>query len=170
MASCVSIWYISVTPGSKTCVGAVRALSDPRTAVGGTPDDRASAGRTPDMCASAPVALVRCQSSTWFHRRVRLPVASSAADGRRCSRWPPPSCNLSLHSPHSTADGMRPGPGMPPAALTRDVDACSPRSASLQVMIKVMTTLDVLPQGMTGPEASQTRASLGEICTRKAGG
>ena len=47
----------------------------------------------------------------------------------------PPSCNLSLHGPHGTADGMRPGPGMLSAPLTRDVDACSPRLAFLQVKL-----------------------------------
>ena len=134
-ARCTSNSVICVTNGSKTCVGAVRALSDPRTADGGTPDDRTSAGGTPGMCASATMALFRCQSSTWFHRRVRLQLGSSAADGRRCSAWPPPSCNLSLHGAHGTADGMRPGPGMPSVALTRDVDACSPRLAFLQVKL-----------------------------------
>ena len=126
---------ICVTYGSKTCVGAVRALSAPRRRRRRHRHGLNVERHTQRMWASVPIEFQPCPTTHTatveaFCRFGAVPPMAGGAP-----RDTPPTSHLSLHGPHGTADGIRPCSGMLPAPLTSGVDACSRRLSSLQVKL-----------------------------------
>ena len=70
MASCTSSWYICVTPGSKSAVGAVHGLSDPRVRTQSMPCHGTSAGGTQGTCVSAASQLAPSEAAVDGRGRV----------------------------------------------------------------------------------------------------
>ena len=108
MASCASILYISVTPGSKTPISAPSRTKTPAVAGNGVPAHRTSAGRTQGTRVSAAGQLASSKALLADRGRVIQPKSESCPMDGDMEKERPTPWHRTLHGPRTTADGIWP--------------------------------------------------------------
>ena len=129
-ASCASILYISVTPGSKTPISAPSRTKTPAVAGNGVPAHRTSAGGTQGTRVSAADQLASSKALVADRGRVIQPKSESCPMDGDMEKERPTPWHRTLHGPRTTADGIWPSPGMLPTTPTSIADPCRPLSSS----------------------------------------